>query len=253
MTYSHNTYGDDFADVYDEWYHDIDVVDDCIEFLLQLATGGTVLELGVGTGRVAIPLAARSATLGVSVIGIDSSVAMLGRLETKQCDGARVRAVLGHMVRDMPEGPFSVVLLAYNTLFNLLSADEQLECLSSAATRLAPGGHVVVDCFVPASELPHLVDPYVHRVTPNGVVMSEAVVFTDQQRVNGVFTEVFSDGRRVEHPWSIRYSSVTEIDAMAALAGLRCEQRWCNYGRDDFTDESVRHISVYGRTPTHIE
>jgi SAM-dependent methyltransferase len=251
VTYTHNTYGDDFADVYDEWYHDLDVIDDCIEFLLQLATGGTVLELGVGTGRIAIPLATQGAALGVSVIGIDSSVAMLERLETKQCHGARVNAVLGHMVQDMPDGPFSVVLLAYNTLFNLLSADEQLECLCSVATRLAPGGHLVVDCFVPASELPNFIAPHVHRVTPTGVVISEAVVIADQQRVDGVFTEVFSDGRRVEHPWSIRYSSVADIDAMATAAELKCEQRWCNYGRDNFTYESARHISVYGRAPIH--
>ncbi len=252
MSYSHNTYGDSFADVYDEWYHDLDVIDDCIEFLIQLAEGGRVLELGVGTGRIAIPLATRGSTFGVNVVGIDSSVAMLKRLEAKQFDNdARVDAVLGHMVRDMPEGPFSVVLLAYNTLFNLLSADEQLECLCSAATRLAPGGHVVVDCFVPASELPHFVPSHVQRTIPNGVVTSEAAVNTVQQRVDGVFTEVLTDGRRIERPWSIRYSSVAEIDAMATLAGLKCEQRWCNYGRDYFTDESARHISVYGRLPGH--
>lgn len=251
MTYSHNTYGDDFADVYDEWYHDLDVIDDCVEFLLQLAPAGSILELGVGTGRIAIPLASRGAALGVSVTGVDSSAAMLSQLETKQHQSARVQVVLGHMVSDMPTGSFSVVLLTYNTLFNLLSADEQLECLSVVATRLAPGGHLVVDCFVPASELPHFVAPHVHRVIPNGVVISEAVVFADQQRVDGVYTEVFNDGRRVEHPWQIRYASVTEIDAMATLAGLNCEQRWCDYGRNNFTDESIRHVSVYGRTPNH--
>jgi hypothetical protein len=79
--------------------------------------------------------------------------------------------------------------------------------------------------------------------------MSEAAVIADQQRVDGVFTEVHNDGRRIERPWSIRYSSVAEIDAMAMLAGLKCEQRWCNYGRDNFTDESARHVSVYGRPP----
>ncbi len=140
--YTDNGYGDAFADVYDEWYHDIDVIDDCTEFLLQLAAGGPVLELGVGTGRVAIPLATRGAEFGVRVIGIDSSEAMLKRLEAKQNQGALVYAVQGHMVRDMPEGQFSVVLLAYNTLLNLLSAEEQLECLRRIESRLAPGGHM---------------------------------------------------------------------------------------------------------------
>lgn len=245
--YTHNTYGDDFADVYDEWYHDIDVIDDCIEFLLQLAAGGTVLELGVGTGRVAIPLAARGAAFGMRVIGIDSSEAMLKRLGSKQHDDARVHTVHGHMVREMPDGSFSVVLLAYNTLFNLLGAEEQLECLRQAESRLATGGHIVVDCFVPANELPNFIEPHLQRTIPGGVVKSEATVRADQQRVDGVLTEVFDDGKRVAHPWSIRYLSIADIDAMAESAGLKCEQRWSSYGRDLFTDESSRHISVYGR------
>lgn len=252
MTYSHNTYGDAFADVYDEWYQDLDDIDHCTEFLVQLAERGTVLELGVGTGRIAIPLAARGAEVGVNVVGVDSSAAMLRSLEAKQGDGAaRVHTVLGHMVREMPSGPFSLVLLAYNTLFNLLSADEQGECLSVATAQLAPGGHVVVDCFVPGTELPHYIAPHLQRTTPNGVVISEATVDAAQQRVDGVFTEVRNDGTRLERPWSIRYSTIADIDAMASAAGLHCEQRWCNYARDAFTNESARHISVYGRALSH--
>ena len=252
MSYSHNSYGDSFADVYDEWYQNLDVIDDCIEFLLQLAEGGRVLELGVGTGRIAIPLATRGSAFGVSVVGVDSSVAMLERLEVKQGDNdARVDVVLGHMVRDMPEGPFSVVLLAYNTLFNLLNADEQHECLRAATARLAPGGHIVVDCFVPAGELPHYIAPHLQRTTPNGVVINEADIDIAQQRVDGVFTEVRNDGTRIERPWKIRYSSLAEIDAMAILAWLNCEHRWSNYARDPFTGDSARHISVYGHATGH--
>lgn len=248
MKYSDNTYGDAFANVYDEWYHDLDAIDDCTEFLLQLAADGSVLELGVGTGRIAIPLALRGAALGVRVVGIDSSTAMLEHLEAKQHGAdARVEAVCGHMVRDMPVGQFSVVLLAYNTLFNLLSAAEQLECLKRATTRLAPGGHVVVDCFVPVSELPDYIARHAHRILANGIVTSEATVSAHEQLVDGMFVEVFNDGTRIEHPWTIRFSSINEIDAMASLAGLNCEQRWSSYGRDIFTDESSRHISVYGR------
>lgn len=248
MAYSHNTYGDTFADVYDEWYHDLDLIDDCTEFLLQLAAGGSVLELGVGTGRIAIPLAERGSAFGVEVVGIDSSLAMLNRLESNQRNNvSRVHAILGHMVRDMPAGQFGVVLLAYNTLFNLLGSDEQCECLRRIAGRLAPGGHVVVDCFVPANELPCSVESHVQRVMPNGVVLSEAMVDAARQRVEGVFTEVLNDGSRIERPWKIRYLSVVDIDEMAASAGLDLEERWCNYARDVFTDESARHISVYGR------
>lgn len=248
MIYSHNNYGDTFADVYDEWYHDLDIIDDCTEFLIQLAAGGMVLELGVGTGRIAIPLAERGVEFGVTVVGIDSSADMLKRLEAKQHDrDFGVHTILGHMVRDMPDGPFSVVLLAYNTLFNLLDAGEQRECMSASTTRLAPGGHVVVDCFVPAGELPHCIPSHARRTIPNGVVLSEATVDVVQQRVDGVFTEVRTDDRHIERPWSIRYSSVTDIEAMATSAGLHLEQRWSNYARDSFTGESTRHISVYGR------
>jgi SAM-dependent methyltransferase len=248
VSYSHNTYGDYFADVYDEWYRDIDVIDDCIEFLIQLADGGRVLELGVGTGRIAIPLATRGSAFGMSVVGIDSSAAMVERLEAKQLNNdTRVLAVLGHMVREIPEGPFSVVLLAYNTLFNLLSADEQHECLHAASAQLALDGHVVVDCFVPGNELPHYIAPHLQRTIFGGVVMNEASIDVSQQLVDGVCTEVRHDGTRIERPWKIRYSSVTDIDSMASSAGLHCEQRWSNYARNIFTDESSRHISVYGR------
>ena len=244
VTYSHNNYGDTFADVYDEWYLDLDNIDDCTEFLIQLAAGGTVLELGVGTGRIAIPLAERGVEFGVTVVGIDSSANMLERLEAKQRGkDFRVQTVLGHMVQEMPDGPFSVVLLTYNTLFNLLSANEQGECLQKVAARLMPGGHLVVDCFVPASELPDSIASHVQRTMLNRVVLSEAIVDVIQQRVDGVFTEVRTDDRHIERPWSIRYSSVTDIDAMASSAGLHLEQRWCNYARDRFADESARHIS----------
>lgn len=253
MTYSHNNYGDIFADVYDEWYHDLDDIEDCTEFLIQLTAGGTVLELGVGTGRIAIPLAESGVEFGLTVVGIDSSTEMLERLEAKQRGkDFRVQTALGHMVRDMPTGPFSVVLLAYNTLFNLLSADEQGECLQKVAARLVPGGHLVVDCFVPASELPDSVASHVQRTMSNGVVLSEAIVNSAQQRVDGVFTEVLSDGGRIERPWSIKFASIAEIDAMASSAGLHLEQRWCNYARDRFTDESPRHISVYGRAVSNL-
>lgn len=251
MTYSHNTYGDAFADVYDEWYQDLDDIDECSQFLVQLAERGTVLELGVGTGRIAIPLSALGAEFGVSVVGIDSSMAMLERLNSKQSDNARVHTIHGHMVREMPNGPFSLVLLAYNTLFNLLSADEQSQCLNAAVARLSLGGHVVVDCFVPGDELPCYIAPHLQRTTPRGVVMSEATVDIGQQLVDGVFTEVRNDGTRFERPWRIRYSSVADIDAMATAAGLHCEQRWSSYVPDAFTKQSVRHISVYGRLLNH--
>lgn len=249
MTYSDNKYGDIFADVYDDWYHDLDDIESCIAMLLQLAEFGTVLELGVGTGRIAIPLAVSGASLSVDVVGIDSSPLMLEKLLAKAPSDAPIWAVLGHMVRDMPDGPFALILIAYNTLFNLLTADEQQECLSKAADRLAPGGHIVIDCFVPQNELPAHIEPFKQRSTPDGVVISEATIDTANQQIVGALTEVRNDGSKVTRSWQVRYCGVEEIDEMAKSAGLRCEQRWSDYAYKPFSELSSRHISVYGCAP----
>lgn len=249
MIYSHNEYGDVFADVYDDWYHDLDDTDACVSALIELAERGSVLELGVGTGRIAVPLAIRGADEGVAVVGIDSSPLMLEKLLAKAPPSAPIWAVLGHMVRDMPSGPFALILIAYNTLFNLLSADEQRECFAAAAIRLAPGGHIVVDCFVPNNELPNFIEPFQQRATADGVVFSEATIDTAQQRIDGVFTEARNDGSHSTRKWRVRYSGIEEIDAMADAAGLKCEQRWSDYEQRPFTESSSRHISVYGRAP----
>ena len=249
MTYSHNEYGDVFADIYDDWYHDLDDIKTCVTMLLQLAERGTVLELGVGTGRIAIPLAICGADAGIDVVGIDSSPLMLEQLLAKAPSSAPIWAVLGHMVRDMPEGPFALILIAYNTLFNLLTADEQRECLGAAAMRLAPGGHIVVDCFAPKNELPNYVAPFQQRSTPDGVVLSEATIDTDKQLIDGKFTEVRKDGSKVTRHWRVRYCGVEELDEMAVAAGLRCEQRWSDYTKQPFSESSSRHISVYGCAP----
>lgn len=249
MIYSHNDYGDVFADVYDDWYHDLDDIDACVSALIELAERGTVLELGVGTGRIAIPLAIRGVEFGIDVVGIDSSPLMLEQLLAKAPPNAPIWAVLGHMVRDMPRGPFALILIAYNTLFNLLGAGEQRECLAAAAMRLAPGGHIVVDCFVPSNELPNFIEPFQQRTSPEGFVLSEATIDTGQQLIDGVLTEVRNDGSKATRNWKVRYSSIEEIDAMAAAAGLKCEQRWSDYEQQPLTESSSRHISVYGCAP----
>ncbi len=243
MTFSDNRYGDVFAEVYDAWYHDLDDVETCVACIAEIADGGRVLELGVGTGRIAIPLAQR-----LGVVGIDNSTAMLEVLLAKSPSTADLSAVVGHMVRDMPRGPFAVVLAAYNTLFNLLHADEQRACLAAAAERLAIGGHIIVDCFVPQIPMPaaSVGEPFVRG---DARVHTEVQVDPHTQVMHGAFVEAHSTGRIVRRMWSVRYASVMEIDAMAAEAGLVCEQRWSSYAKDAFTDDSVRHISVYGRAP----
>ena len=249
MEYSHNQYGDVFADIYDDWYHDLDNITDVVEFVLQLAESSAVLELGVGTGRLAIPIAQAGVANGVHVVGIDSSQAMLDELRAKP-DGALVDTYLGHMVSDMPSGPFGVVLIAYNTLFNLLTEHEQQECLQRAAQCLTLGGHIVVDCFVPDDSLPDQLTDVTHRSTSTGEILSRWQVDREAQVISGVFTQVSSNAPDISRPYSVRYATVAQVDLMAHEAGLVVEQRWSSYARDAFTDSSVRQITVYGITPS---
>ena len=249
MEYSHNQYGDVFADIYDDWYHDLDNIADVVEFVLQLAESSAVLELGVGTGRLAIPIAQAGAARGVQVVGIDSSQAMLDELRAKP-DGELVETHLGHMVRDMPNGPFGVVLIAYNTLFNLLTEHEQQECLQRSAQCLTPGGHIIVDCFVPDETLSDQLDDETHRSTSTGEILSRWQVNRESQVISGVFTQVSSDAPDISRPYSVRYATVAQVDFMAHEAGLVVEQRWSSYAHDVFTDSSVRQITVYGIVPS---
>ena len=247
MEYSDNPYGDNFADIYDEWYRDLDNIDEVVALVLSLADGGSVYELGIGTGRLALPIALAGESIGVRVSGIDSSQAMLDQLSSKP-RAVLIDAQLGHMVRDMAPGPFSVVLLAYNTLFNLLSAQEQQECLIRCAKSLATGGHIIVDCFVPSADMPEHSGPTPHRSSSRGYITSEVHVDKAQQLIDGVFIEVVGE-KAVRREWKVRFASPQEIDEMATRAGLQLEQRWQTYAKDPFNEHSRRQISVYGKAP----
>lgn len=249
MEYSNNPYGNNFADIYDEWYRDLDNIDDVVSFVLSLAENGNVYELGIGTGRLALPIALAGESSGVRVSGIDSSQAMLDQLAAKP-RAELIDARLGHMVRDMAPGPFSVVLLAYNTLFNLLGAEEQQECLIRCAQSLSIGGHIIVDCFVPNADMPEHSGPTPHRSSSRGYITSEVHVDKALKLIDGVFIEVVDD-KAVRREWKICFSTPQEIDEMASRAGLHCEQRWESYSKDPYNEHSRRQICVYGKAPIH--
>ena len=250
MEYSDNPYGDNFADIYDEWYRDLDNIDEVVALVLSLAENGNVYELGIGTGRLALPIAEAGESSGVQVSGIDSSQAMLNQLVAKP-HAELIDAQLGHMVRDMAPGPFSVVLLAYNTLFNLLSANEQQECLTRCAKSLVIGGHIIVDCFVPSADMPEHSGPTPHRSSSRGYITSEVHVNKTEQLIHGVFIEVVGE-KAVRREWKVRFSFPHEIDEMASRAGLQLEQRWETYAKDQFNEHSRRQISVYGKATSQI-
>ena len=202
-----------------------------------------VLELGVGTGRLALPLAAR----GFEVHGIDSSPAMLARLRGKP-GGETVGVVEGDFadVGTLVEGEYDLVLLAFNSLFELLDQDAQCRCVAGAGARLAAGGVFVVEALAP--ELTRLEQSLtVTSLAADEVVLQATSHDPLTQVVRGhdvVLTEV--DGVRLL-PWAIRYASVPEVDLMARLAGLELRERWGGWEREPFTAASSRHVSVYSR------
>lgn len=244
------TYGRSFADVYDAWYPADEVTGATVAHVAALAgPGGSVLELGVGTGRLALPLAER----GLSVTGLDASPDMLDRLAAKDPDG-RVRAVPGDVARPdgdgalgcppWPDGPFDVVLAAGNLLCNVVDPDAQAAAVAGAAARLRPGGHLVVEAFVPA---PLAAGPRLsaREVRSDAVVLIATDADPDTGVVLGNHVEL-RDGEPVRlRPWRIRVVAPAEIDSWAVAAGLELVQRCDRWGADGPASDGT--VSLYRR------
>ena len=248
--YDERSYGEGFADVYDDWYPDVSDVDATVARMVSLAgTNGRVLELGVGTGRLALPMA----EAGLAVTGVDSSPAMLAKLAERDRSGV-VEVVCGDMVDALPDGPFDAALVAYNTIFNLLDEATQQRCFAAVADRLAPGGAFVVEAFVPDSSTPTTTptttptDVSVRSLTADRVVLSITVNTPEDQRAEGQFVEFTESGGVRLRPWSIRWATPEQLDAMAESAGLTLTDRWEDMTMEPFDDDSSAHVSVYVRS-----
>lgn len=238
-----SSYGDAFADVYDEWYADVTDVDATVARIGDLVGGsGRVLELGVGTGRLAIPLAAA----GLDVVGIDSSAAMLERLAVADPAGA-VDAHFGDMVDDLPDGPFDLVLAAYNTFFNLLDGDRQQRCCAAVAARMADGGSFVVEAFVPDGNSEPGATVSVRSISVDRVVLAVTDHDPAHQQTTGQFVELSEAGGVRLRPWAVRWATPDQLDAMAAAAGLRRAARWADMAGTPFDTDAAHHVSVYTR------
>ena len=239
--YTDSTYGDAFADVYDEWYQSISDIDSTVDLLAEIAgelAPLPVLELGVGTGRLAIPLAAK----GFEVVGLDSSAAMLAKL-AEHDKANSVRGCLGDMVEDQPAGPFGLVFVAFNTFFNLRSEDRQQACFDAVARRLVPGGAFLIEAFVPEPQPGTSVG--VRSMTVESVVLTVTTHDDAAQTAHGHYISISESGGVRMRPWAIRYATVDQLDAMAALSGFRLEERWEDAQRAPFTADSARHITFY--------
>jgi SAM-dependent methyltransferase len=231
------TYGDAFADVYDEWYDDQTDIEECVALIATL--GGPVLELGIGTGRLALALAAT----GLEVHGVDASEAMLERLRAKP-GSESIALTLADMSCHLPSGPFATVLVAVNTLFNLADSGQQQAAILAAAAVLREGGHLVVEADIPAADEPDTHGRVtVRSVDPGRAVLSVSVPDSTGATL-GQFIDISTAGV-VLRPWRIRVSTPGQIDAMATVAGLELEQRRARWGDEAFSAASAHHVSVY--------
>ena len=234
-------YGDRWADVYDEHHGWLDPAA-AVEFLAGLAGDGRVLELAIGTGRVALPLAGR----GVAVEGVDASEAMVARLRAKP-GGDSFPVVIGDMAEVPVSGPFRLVYLIFNTLFGLLTQDRQAECFTNVARVLGPAGVFVIECFVP--DLARF--DRGQRVRAREVTEDSATIEVSRhdavlQRVTTQIVTLDGQGMRLR-PVALRYSWPGELDLMAQAAGLRRAERYGDWDRRPFDSLSSKHISVYQR------
>jgi SAM-dependent methyltransferase len=239
--YRPETYGDRIADLYDQLALSGPDPVDCVDRLAELAGPGPALELGIGTGRVALPLAAR----GVEVHGIDASAAMVERLRAKP-GGDAIPVTLADFAGVPVDGGYRLVYVVFNTFFSLLTQDDQVRCFAAVAARLAPGGAFVVEAFVP--------DPSLH---PGGQSIRARHLAVDlvrfdvalhdpvAQRVDFQNVLLGADGVRLL-PGSVRYAWPSELDLMARLAGLRLRERWGGWRRQPYTASTIElHVSVY--------
>ncbi len=215
-----------------------DVVEPAVDFLAELAGSGAALELGIGTGRIALPLSER----GVPVHGIDLSEAMVERLRAKP-GAERIGVTLGDFATTTVDGRFAVAYLVFNTIMNLTSQDEQVACFRNVAEHLEPGGHFVVEVSVPRLQrLPpgETVQPF--TVTPTRLGFDEYDV-VNQGLVSHHYRVAGGDVGYTAIPF--RFVWPAELDLMARLAGMRLRGRWGGWRREPFTAASAAHVSVW--------
>jgi len=242
--YEASTYGDRIADVYDTWFsHAALDTEGAVEFLAGLAGTGPALELAIGTGRIALPLAAR----GLEVHGIDVSEAMVAKLREKP-GGEVIPVTMGNFADVGVEGHFPLVFIVFNTFFALLTQEEQVRCFENVVARLADDGAFVIEAFVPDLSRFDATGQRTEatRVDADGVVLTFSRVDTSTQQVESLAAVVSEQGFKT-YPVGIRFAWPSELDLMARLAGLRLRDRWADWDQTPFDARSTKHVSVYER------
>ena len=234
-------FGERVAQRYDESSDEMfspAVVDPAVDYLADLVGGGRALELGIGTGRIALPLARR----GVAVHGIDLSRAMVARLRDKP-GGADIPVTIGDFSTTRVEGTFALAYLVFNTIMNLITQQAQVACFRNVAAQLDPGGRFVIEVQVPDLQ----------RLPPGETVQpfhfSETRLGLDEYDVanQGLISHhlVLVDGHWEKSSGPFRYVWPSELDLMAQLAGMTLAARWADWSREPFTSDSRKHVSVW--------
>ena len=236
-----NYFGEHIAKNYDEsaaQMFEPAKVDPVVDFIADLAFDKAALEFGIGTGRIALPLAQR----GIRVHGIDLSEAMVARLQAKPGTD-QIRVTVGDFATTTVNGPFSVAYLVFNTIMNLTTQEEQVACFQNAAAHLKPGGCFVIEVGVPDLQ----------RLPPGETIRAFTV---SDSRLGFDEYDIAAQGMISHHYWiadgkvevfapPFRYVWPAELDLMARLAGMSLRERWGGWKREPFTSESTSHVSVW--------
>ena len=226
-------YDDDVAELFDP-----EVLVPVIDFLAELAGNGRALELGIGTGRIALPLARR----GVEVHGIDLSEAMVAELRAKP-GGEDIAVTIGDFAVTTVDGSFALAYVVFNTIMNLTTQDAQVACFRNAAAHLESGGCFVVEVMIP--ELQRLPPGETFRVF-SGSERSWGIDEYDVANQGLISHHLELDGDKVERvSMPFRYAFPGEYDLMAQLAGMTLRERWGGWKREPFTSHSGKHVSVW--------
>jgi SAM-dependent methyltransferase len=213
-------------------------LDAAVDLLVALAGDGSALELGVGTGRVAVPLSRR----GVRVHGIELSTDMVDVMRAEP-DGSGVEVTIGDFATTKVPGPFSIAYVVCNTIMNLTTQDEQVACFANVADHLVPGGSFVIEVIVPPWQRLQPGEVFIpFDVSPTHLGFDEIDVATQASWSHHAW---FVDGETKRMSAPFRYVFPAELDLMARLAGMTLEDRWSDWQRSPFTSTSGRHISVW--------
>jgi SAM-dependent methyltransferase len=228
--YGPETYGERIAEVYDELFHPPTSTEDTVEFLAGLAGGGPVLELAIGTGRIALPLAAR----GIKVHGVDASEAMVAKLRAKP-GGQDISVTIGDFAEVGVEGRYRAIAIVFNTLWALLTQEDQVRCVRNVADHLTEDGLFVTEMYVPdPARFDRGQRTNVRTIESRRVVLEASQHDPGNQRVS-VQLIVLEDGGGISmFPVELRYIWPSELDLMAELAGLRLRERWGGWKREPF-------------------